>query len=1013
MKSKILFSFLLQFLYSYNFSQFAKDGDVTISNNSIVNEYTFLTANVNIGSTSITVNNSALNSNGIFSSNLSSGDLILIIQMQGLTVDQSSPNLNYGSITNYNSCGNYEYAEVQSVPNGQTINLRCGLKFSYSSSGKTQIIRVPRYNNLTINSTITAPAWNGSTGGIVVVEANEDIIINNAGNIDVTGLGFRGAQREINNAFFGAGFIYSNVAQEGAPKGESAFGFTSEYNNINGVYCYGAIANGGGGGNGHNCGGGGGANGGDITNWQNGVGVPNPSFNAAWALESPSISGVIASGGGKGGYSFSGNNGNPLTTAPGSTSWAGDNRRNLGGRGGRPLDYSIGKIFMAGGGGAGNMNESISTGGSGGNGGGIVLIHCRGNLSGTGNINANGLNGVSSSSTNPPFGGIAGTDGAGGGGAGGTIILDVVGNLNGINCNANGGNGGNQIIVPGTFFFGSFTEAEGPGGGGSGGFIGHTNGTITVSINGGINGTTNSSTMSTFPSNGATSGGVGSLVNNLTSPFLLEAIHDTICAGNSATVGVSVNGTLPPGTNLIWYDAPVNGNFIGAGSSFTTGNISNDTTFYVGTCPGFYTIPVTVTIGASFSFNDNNIILSDENCGQSDGSISGITITGGVLPLQYEWNGVLAASQDLNNVEAGTYTLVVTDNNGCASTIGTYTVGENTGPVIDDTFLLTENDHCNQNLGEISGITVIGNAPITYSWDSLTETTLDISNLGSGTYTLTAIDQFGCSTESNPIEIDNIDGPSIDANNLIISPSACIDNNGTISGLSVNDPSGEGVSYFWYESPENLLDLDSLNSGNYHLVVTDTYGCFDSIGPIVIPYIGYPTAGFSISSSPSLINDTVFFTNNSSIDAVNFEYTLSDGNIVLDSNTFEIFSEIGEYEVCLLVSNNFGCEDSICQTIIVNENPIEIVVPNVFTPNGDGENDTFSIQGMENFLGDYSLSIFNRWGNLIFEQEAYLNNWDGKNANGKKVPDGTYFYILKPTIDETKETITGYVMLSR
>lgn len=1013
MKPRILFFLLPLFIYNNNFSQFAKDGDVTISNSSIVNEYTFLTANANQGTTSLTVNNSSLNTSGAFTSNLNAGDLILIIQMQGLTVDQTSTNLNYGSITNYNSCGNYEYTEVQSVPNGQTINVRCGLKFSYTSSGKTQIIRVPRYNNLTVNSTITAPTWNGTTGGIVVIEANEDIIINNTGNIDVNGLGFRGAQREINNAFFGAGFIYSNVAQEGAPKGESAFGFTTEYNGINGVYCYGAIANGGGGGNGHNCGGGGGANGGNITNWQNGVGVPNPSFNAAWALETPSISGIIASGGGKGGYSFSGNSNNPLTTPPGDGAWSGDNRRNVGGRGGRPLDYSTGKIFMAGGGGAGNMNESISTGGSGGNGGGIVLIHCRGNLSGTGNINANGLNGVSTSSNNPPFGGIAGTDGAGGGGAGGTILLEVAGNLNGINCSANGGNGGNQIIVASSFYFGSLIEAEGPGGGGSGGYIAHTNGVITTSTNGGVNGTTNSATMSTFPSNGATSGGEGTLVNNLTNPFLLEAIHDTICAGNSSTVGVLVNGTLPSGTSLIWYDAQVNGNFIGAGTNFTTGNISNDTTFYVGTCPGFYTIPVNVTIGASFSFNDNNVIVSNENCGQGDGSISGITITGGVLPLQYEWNGVLAASQDLNNVDVGTYTLVVTDNNGCGSIIGTYIIGENTGPQIDESNLIYEDDHCSQNMGGISGISVVGNAPFTYSWDNSTETITNISNLGAGTYTLTATDFFGCSTQSNPIDIDNIDGPSIVSNNLIITPSACIDNNGAINGLSINDPSGEGVNYFWYESTENALNLDSLSSGNYHLLVTDNYGCFDSIGPIVIPYIGYPNAGFDVISTPSLIGDTVFFVNNSSNDAVNFAYTLSDGTNILDSNTFEVYTEVGEFEVCLWISNSAGCEDSICNTITASDSPFEIIVPNVFTPNGDGENDTFSIQGMENFLGDYSLSIFNRWGNLIFEQKAYMNNWDGKNASGKKVPDGTYFYILKPTFDDSKETITGYVLLSR
>ncbi|GAB4446083.1 MAG: hypothetical protein Fur0028_00260 [Bacteroidales bacterium] len=87
----------------------------------------------------------------------------------------------------------------------------------------------------------------------------------------------------------------------------------------------------------------------------------------------------------------------------------------------------------------------------------------------------------------------------------------------------------------------------------------------------------------------------------------------------------------------------------------------------------------------------------------------------------------------------------------------------------------------------------------------------------------------------------------------------------------------------------------------------------------------------------------------------------------------------------------------------------KLFVPEGFSPNGDGVNDYFVIEGIE--LGDtYSLQIFDRWGNIVFENEAYQNNWNGKNMNEKQLPDDTYFYLLKKQ-DKVKRS--GYVILKR
>ena len=71
-----------------------------------------------------------------------------------------------------NNCGNYELQQVKSVPNAGSIELDCPLKYDYTAVGKVVVVRVPRFNSLDVESsgTITGDTWDGTTGGVVVVE---------------------------------------------------------------------------------------------------------------------------------------------------------------------------------------------------------------------------------------------------------------------------------------------------------------------------------------------------------------------------------------------------------------------------------------------------------------------------------------------------------------------------------------------------------------------------------------------------------------------------------------------------------------------------------------------------------------------------------------------------------------------------------------------------------------------------------------------------------------------------
>lgn len=512
---------LLLLLISFSFAQHfkGKDGaeNYTIPGTYILNRYTTLASSENAGSLSITVSNIqdlsgsysfANAANPYATDTLSTGDLIMIIQMQGADITTTN-DANYGAVTNYNNTGNYELRTVYRVA-GNAIFLCQGLANSYNQSGRsrTQVVRIPRLTSLAtgIGVIITGLDWGGVTGGVVALEAKDSISL--YGSISASNIGFRGGiDDKAVSVVSGSGAVTlyrANTPLTTASKGESIAGNSTDYNTLlNGAYGRGAPANGGGGGNGHNAGGGGGSNAGVngiLTPW-NGTGIKSTSTAAwanAWNLESAGFATNVSTGAGRGGYTFSNSNQDALLIAPGNAVWGGDRRQNVGGFGGRPLDYNGNtRLFMGGGGGAGEGNNSSS--GDGGRGGGIVYLLSSGNISGTGSITANGQDGFN---TQASF-----IDAAGGAGGGGAINISAQGTITSVSLQANGGKGGDQLPLAG--------EAEGPGGGGGGGFILTTPTSVSRQTTGGANGTSFSAHVTEFTPNGATQGSNGTIAGRI------------------------------------------------------------------------------------------------------------------------------------------------------------------------------------------------------------------------------------------------------------------------------------------------------------------------------------------------------------------------------------------------------------------------------------------------------------------------------------------------------------------
>jgi len=424
----------------------------TVPIGGIINDYTPVTA-FDVCVNKLTVEDAT---------KFNTGDTVLLVQMKGATID-SSNTATFGTVNNYNNAGNYEFNYVKSKV-GNVIELKNILTRQYDIPvGKVQLVRVPWYQtNISVVSTLTCLPWDGTKGGILVLNANKDLQLN--ANIDVSGNGFRGGNDFIGvnttfNCYENQFYYPDNRSDLASGKGEGIADISAARS-----FGKGALANGGGGGNSHNSGGGGGGN--------------------------------IAAGG-MGGYQFEG--------APCNTPAPFDNR----GVSGKalPLSNPNNKIFLGGGGGAGQTNDPI--GGflaKGGSGAGIAIVLADKIVSNSKKIIANGNAAISCGLTTS-----ACHEGMGGGGAAGTILMQVNTYVDNASVETKGGKGGDMTAVG----FGRV----GPGGGGGGGALWLKNASlpanVTVSNTAGANGVCPGYSNDPW---GATAGTAGSNLFNLVVP---------------------------------------------------------------------------------------------------------------------------------------------------------------------------------------------------------------------------------------------------------------------------------------------------------------------------------------------------------------------------------------------------------------------------------------------------------------------------------------------------------------
>ena len=195
------------------------------------------------------------------------------------------------------------------------------------------------------------------------------------------------------------------------------------------------------------------------------------------------------------------------------------------------------------------------------------------------------------------------------------------------------------------------------------------------------------------------------------------------------------------------------------------------------------------------------------------------------------------------------------------------------------------------------------------------------------------------------------------------------------------------------------------------LIATTTDGCDDTL--LVANAIDVwprPIAGFSTHKEEYLMYFPRVDFIDESIGATEWEWDFADGSGAYSQNPSYEYSEPGNYQVIQRVLNDYGCDDETSERVLVKP-AITLYIPNSFTPNEDGINETFAGQGVG--LEKYEMWIYNRWGENIFYSASMDDSWDGT-YKGKQVESGMYIYKFN-IIDVAKEQrqYTGEVYLMR
>lgn len=385
--------------------------------------------------------------------------------------------------------------------------------------------------------------------------------------------------------------------------------------------------------------------------------------------------------------------------------------------------------------------------------------------------------------------------------------------------------------------------------------------------------------------------------------------------------------------------------------------------------------------------------------GSSDGSAS-VSASYGVGPYAYKWsNGQTTTS--INNLKAGIYHVTVTDSKGCSLDV-TATVAE---PPEINLNTAVKNVSCfGLSDAYISLNPSSGTAPYTYDWIS-GEMVNTLSNIPSGFYSVTVTDYNSCVRKSSFF----ITEPPVLGANFRQEPASCPEvDNGSAEVVAYGGVAP--YTYVWKTNPvQTTAKVTNLSYGVYKVQISDLNGCkielTDSVKALHLFKVNAGANKEIKKFEKTSLSVSVDQSGNYSIQW----FPSADLNNDEAANPVASPTVTTTYVVIITNTDN-GCKAS--DSVVVLVFPTDyLFVPNAFTPNGDGQNDTFfPIAG--DLVEVVDFKIYNRWGQLVFNDPT--SAWNGK-FRGSDEPEGSYAYYVSYKNVNTSEVFRkqGNVTLMR
>jgi len=386
-------------------------------------------------------------------------------------------------------------------------------------------------------------------------------------------------------------------------------------------------------------------------------------------------------------------------------------------------------------------------------------------------------------------------------------------------------------------------------------------------------------------------------------------------------------------------------------------------------------------------------------CNINDGSVV-VSLSGGQAPYTYNIGSGNQSSNAFTGLTAGNYTVTITDNNACVTTV---TCSVSTGSGSSPTITVNSPTIC---AGTNTIITA--NGAVNYSWSnaSTLNSASGYSVVANPTittiYTITGTSSNACAG-FNTSTVTVIEKPMITST----TNSICI-------GSSVIFTASASGTHSW--SPSNTLNTSTgtlvvatpTSNTTYTIQSTNGICSFTNTQTIIVDN-AIPFADFNGITDLNLTTGTILQLNNLSTNATSFKWVSCDNAISTNSILTLPLTTIGDCCISLIAYNNI-CTDTTTKCVkVISE--FELLIPNVFTPNGDQANDVFKITSKG--LKTLHCEIYNRWGMKLYEWDDINGYWDGKTKTGL-APDGTYFYIVNYTNNENEtKTEKGFLSLFR